>query len=431
MHTSLALVHPNGKTAPGSEATRRSWPQQEVPMRFPHSIQSLRWVLAGAAITTLIAACGGGSGSGTTGGGPQPMGTLRVALTDMPACGFDEVNVTVRQVRVHASPTAPENASGWFDMDVTPARKVNLLALTNGVLEELGQMPLPAGQYTQLRLMLQANGGGSPANSVVPTGGSEQPLDTPSAVQTGIKVIHPFTVPAGGLADVVLDFDACHSVVRRGNGTFGLKPVVAGLPRVVAEIVGHVDPAMTGTLVSAQAGGNVVRATTPDATGAFRLAYLDPAATPNVNVVITADGRTTAVVADVPVALASTTHISTTDARISLPDSTTRTAGGSVLPASALATVRALQAAGPAGRVQVRSVNASDTGAYTTTLPIAAPLLAPYATPLPLAFAPVTASAARYTLEASAAGFVTQETADPINLTTANATVDFTLVPAP
>ena len=41
---------------------------------------------------------------------------------------------------------------------VNPAQRIDLLDLTNGVLAELGQTPLPAGQYTQVRLVLRPNG---------------------------------------------------------------------------------------------------------------------------------------------------------------------------------------------------------------------------------------------------------------------------------
>lgn len=356
------------------------------------------------------------------------MGELRVALTDTPACGFDEVNITVVRARAHTSASADEADGGWHDLPVTPPRRVNLLDLTNGVLEELGQMSLPAGNYTQLRLVLQANAGASPGNSVLPTGGSEQPLATPSAAQSGIKLIHPFTVPAGGLADLVLDFDACKSIVRRGNGTYGLKPVIAAFPRVVAEIVGDVDPALNGTRISAQAGGNVLRATTPDATGAFKLAYLNPAAAASVDVVVTASGHASAVVGAVPIALQSSTRISTAGQPITLPLSASRSASGVVQPAAALPAVRALQSVGPIVAVEISSANADDTGAYALTLPVAAPVFASYATPLPLAFG-AQAVAARYTLAASAEGFVTQSQA--IDLASADATVNFTLFPAP
>ncbi|HTT11751.1 MAG TPA: DUF4382 domain-containing protein [Burkholderiaceae bacterium] len=359
----------------------------------------------------------------------QGMGSVRIALTDAPACGFDEVNITVDRVRVHASSTADDSSSGWHDLVLAPARKVNLLDLTNGVLEELGEMALPGGQYTQLRLVLRPDSGGVLANSVVPTGGTEQPLDTPSATQSGLKLIHSFTVPPGGLADVVLDFDACKSIVRRGNGSYGLKPVIAVVPRTVADIVGYVDPAIAGMQISAQVGGTVMRATVPDASGAFTLAFLDPSVAPNVAVVFAAPGFASAVVSAVPIALQGTTSLSTAATPITLPASATRTASGHALPAVAAASVRAVQAVGIVPEVEIASTNADATGAYSLTLPTAPALLAPYAVSLPLVFAPQPASAAKYTLEAEADGYVAQSAA--IDLTAADAAVDFTLPPAP
>jgi len=90
-------------------------------------------------------------------------------------------------------------------------RKIDLLNLTNGALESLGSRPLPEGTYQQLRLVLSPNASGSSsfANSVVPSNsstGAEVALSTPSSVQTGIKVIHPFTVQPDTLVDLVLDF---------------------------------------------------------------------------------------------------------------------------------------------------------------------------------------------------------------------------------
>ncbi len=161
-------------------------------------------------------------------------------MTDAPACGFDHVFVTVNQVRVNANANADPGGSGWVDIDVSPARKIDLLSLTNGVLSTLGQTALPAGNYQQIRLVLDSNkgaGAAALANSVVPTGGSEQTLDTPSAVQSGIKINRPFTVSSGTLTDLVLDFDACKSVVKRGNGSYGLKPVVTAIPTVVSGAV--------------------------------------------------------------------------------------------------------------------------------------------------------------------------------------------------
>jgi len=117
------------------------------------------------AVSALLSACGG-SGSDT--------GTLRLALTDAPACGFDTVFVTIEKVRVHKSGSANEGDDGWSEVALTPAKRVDLLSLTNGALAELGQTLLPAGKYTQMRFVLAANGAANPlANAVKPTGGVE------------------------------------------------------------------------------------------------------------------------------------------------------------------------------------------------------------------------------------------------------------------
>ncbi|HSQ91868.1 MAG TPA: DUF4382 domain-containing protein, partial [Nitrospiraceae bacterium] len=172
-------------------------------------------------MTILVAACG------SDGGGNTQPGVLGVSITDAPACGFDAVNVTVSKVRVHQSNSASENAAGWTDITLNPTRKINLLTLNdptqpNFALESLGETPLEAGHYTQLRLVLVPNSGSTPlANSVVLSTqpNNEVALDTPSALQSGIKLIHQFNVASGQRVDLLLDFDACKSIVTHKNGT--------------------------------------------------------------------------------------------------------------------------------------------------------------------------------------------------------------------
>ncbi|MDO8458016.1 MAG: DUF4382 domain-containing protein, partial [Burkholderiaceae bacterium] len=147
-------------------------------------LKNLKMTL-GSLLVASLAACGGGGGGTSV----AESGTLRLALTDAPACGYDAVNVTIQKVRVHQSSSASDNDGGWSEIDLNPARRVNLLDLQNGLLEELGEMPLPTGKYTQLRLVLADNKPGDKqlANSVIPVGGTEVPLETPSAQQSGLK----------------------------------------------------------------------------------------------------------------------------------------------------------------------------------------------------------------------------------------------------
>jgi len=393
------------------------------------------WLAVILLISVLImAGCSSSSNSGSS-----APGTLGVSLTDAPACGFDAVNVTVSKVRVHQSASATENDAGWTDITLTPARKINLLDLTNGVLESLGETSLPAGHYTQLRLVLASNGTGTIANSLVLSGvtpTTEIPLATPSAVQSGIKLINEFDVAAGQRVDLVLDFDACKSIVKRGNsGLYNLKPVIRVIPVVLNGINGFVATSLTGSnvAVSAQLNGAVVRSTVPNPqTGAFFLARLD--APNNYDVVITADGHATAVIAGVPISSStSTATVSSSLEPITLPTSTTRTISGTVVLAPLNRDVTASVATkqtftgGPTVTVKSQNVDA-DTGAYNFTLPAEAPLLASFGTgSLPLAFTPQPDVAGKYKVEASATGYVTQPV--DVDISVADVTQNFTLVP--
>src|SRR6185503_2105050 len=176
-----------------------------------------------------------------------------------------EVNVTVRKVRVHQSSSASDTDAGWTDITLDPARKINLLDLNdptqpNFALETLGESSLAAGHYTQLRLVLVPNSGGPPfANSVVLENTiTEIPLVTPSAVQSGIKLIHQFDVGSGQRVDLLLDFDACKSIVKTGINKYKLKPVIKVIPFVLNGIEGFVDTNLLGSnvAVSAQQSGN-------------------------------------------------------------------------------------------------------------------------------------------------------------------------------
>jgi len=375
-----------------------------------------------------LAGCGGG------GGGGAASGTLGVSMTDEPACGFTAVNVTVTKVRVHQSSSAGVGDAGWTDLTLNPARKINLLSLTNGVLTSLGDMPLAAGHYTQLRLVLDANTGQNTANSVVASGSStEVAIDTPSGVQSGIKLVNEFDVAAGQRVDLVLDFDACKSVVTRGNGAYLLMPVVKVIPFVINGIDGFVDTSLLGSnvVVSAQTSGTVVASTVPNAqTGEFFLARL-PAG--SYDVALTADGRATAVIAGVPVAASSTVMVSTQAAPIGLPVSSTHNISGTVVLSPASSTVAAYVAAkqtlgtGPTATVKTRAADLS-TGAYSLTLPVAAPLLGQYGTgTLPIAFAAQTAASGKYSAEASADGYKTQSASADISA--GDVPLQFTLVP--
>lgn len=361
----------------------------------------------------VLVACGGGGGGGT--------GTLRLALTDAPACGWESVNVTIEKVRVHRSADAGEGDAGWSELVLAPPRRVDLLTLTNGVLAELGQMPLAEGKYTQMRLVLAANAGATPlANSVVPVGGGEMALKTPSGQHSGAKMNVNIDIAANQMADVVIDFDACRSVVRAGaSGQVLLKPVINVLPRFVSGAQGHVDATIAGTAtVSLQRDGVVVKSTVPDTAGKF---VLQPVAPGTYDLVIAAPGRATAVVTGVVVAADTVAPIGGT--AIVPPASPTGTARGTVnAPADASAVVRATQSLAGGRTIEVASEAVAAGAEYQHVLSVAAPVVAAFG-PV-LSFTPAAAAAGRFTLEATS-GTTTRSAA--LNLAGgATVTNDFT-----
>ena len=387
-----------------------------APGAHRHGARAMAMALG---IAAGLAACGGG-GSDT--GNPNPVeppfgngnGTLRVLLTDAPACGYDNVFVTVQQVRVHQDAGAADTASGWREITLDPARRIDLLTLGNGLLTELGRTTLPAGRYTQLRLVLAENSSANPlANAVKPTGAAETALSTPSAQQSGLKLPVAIDVAANRQADFVVDFDACDSVVRAGNsGNSILKPVLHGMPLVTSGVQGRIDAALAGpqTLVSLQQGGRIVKSAVPDSSGAF---VLSPVAVGNYQLVFTAPGRTTMVVSGVPVI--ESTLLPLSGQALSAPASATATLAGTVSTGSTpvVATVQALQALGEGATVQVAGQPvAGSGGGYSLVVPTAAPLVAPYVPSGALSFKADTGAAGRYTLAARSG--TAQKTAGPL-----------------
>jgi hypothetical protein len=370
-----------------------------------------RWFLAGvAALAAGLVGCGGGGSGGGIGGTGTSPGTLRLAITDAPACGYDAVHVTIDRIRVNQNANAGDVDSGWSEIVLSPAKRVELLSLSNGVLEELGQTALPAGKYTQLRLVLAPNDAADPlANSVTPTGGAETALTTPSAQQSGLKLNVDIDVASNQLADFVLDFNACKSIVKRGNsGQYNLKPVINVIPRLSAagmRVVGYLSQAMVqaNAEVSLQLNGVPVKATGPDVTGQF---ILYPVPVGAYDLVITSDGHATAVLTGVPVTETAYTYVNAAAQPIAQPIATSapRAVTGTVTPADA--TVRALQTLTGGTKVEVAwaAVDAG-TGAFAFALPVDAPVRAAYAANAgTIVFASDAGTAATYAIEAAYAG---------------------------
>lgn len=193
---------------------------------------------------------------------------LMVHLTDAPG-DYDEVWVDVVDVMINTDATA-SGEEGWTSLGNVNAGLYDLLDLTGGVTALLADAEVPAGTLGQIRLVL----GGD--NTVV-VNGESQPLSTPSAQQSGLKLQVNQTLEAGEQYDFLLDFNVDQSIVSAGTGGgYILKPVI----RVVdmqntGAIVGEVQPSNFQSLVRATNASNSISAYA-DANGKFSLNGVPP-----------------------------------------------------------------------------------------------------------------------------------------------------------
>jgi hypothetical protein len=201
----------------------------------------------------FLVACGGG-GSGSF----EAEGMLKVTLTDDPA-NFEGVYITIAQVLVHQSADTVEeqisessHEAGWREVALSEniSMPINLLELQD-VKTLLAEDALPAGHYQQIRLVLEENTDTELFNYVIlkeelsvtaqqENGDEHIPLETPSAQQSGLKLINQFTIVEGMTTELLIDFDAEKSVVETGNGKFQLKPVLK-MEAVTIEEVADTD----------------------------------------------------------------------------------------------------------------------------------------------------------------------------------------------
>lgn len=206
----------------------------------------------------VLSACGGSDGNSND---PNSGGTasFTLGITDAPVDGADEVVVqfTGIEFKINADEDATGGDAGTppaegsntentaTDTNITFAepKTIDLLALQGGVRELLldGQ-ELPAGQYGQIRLLVQAEID-TVFDSYITVDGAQHELRIPSGSQTGLKLVVNFDLGAESTSDFTIDFDLRKSVVFSPGQGYHLKPVLKLIETESAsEISGIVDP---------------------------------------------------------------------------------------------------------------------------------------------------------------------------------------------
>ncbi len=158
---------------------------------------------------------------------------LELRLTDAPA-SYEEVLIDIQDVTINLS--ADDEESGWRSLDDVNHGVYNLLDFTNGLDTLLGEHSMPAGKISQMRLVLGDN-------NQVKVDGEYYDLKTPSGQTSGLKLNIHAQLEEGITYRLWLDFDAGRSVVKKGNGSYSLKPVIRTYTEATSgAIEGNVEP---------------------------------------------------------------------------------------------------------------------------------------------------------------------------------------------
>lgn len=191
---------------------------------------------------------------------------VRVFLTDAPG-DYKAVYIDIQDVQVKSTDTT----KGWVSLDSIQTGIYDLLKLSNGLDTLLGNAMLPAGKLSQIRLILGSN------NSVVLKNNDSIQLKTPSAQQSGLKLQLNDSLIAGVTYDIILDFDACKSVVKAGkSGKYNLKPVIRTITKANSGAIAGIVMPDSLTIAAIGILGPDSSGTYTDASGAFLIRGLAP-----------------------------------------------------------------------------------------------------------------------------------------------------------
>lgn len=184
---------------------------------------------------------------------------IKIYLADTPT-DFDAVNIVVSQVSVHMSDQ--DSISGWTVICDT-TQTYDLLELRNGAMALFANHQLDPGHYTQIRLKISDG-------SHVIVDSNQHDLEIPSGYQSGIKVNHQFQIQKKQTYELLLDFDAGKSIIKKGNGQYQLEPVIRAIALSASgSISGIVNPKSVEAFVFTNP--DPVAHTHSDTSGYFKL----------------------------------------------------------------------------------------------------------------------------------------------------------------
>lgn len=186
-------------------------------------------------LALALAGCGGGGDSDVS----STSGSITVGVTDAPVDEASSVVIQFSGIEILSSTGEPIVVT--YDAPKT----LDLLDLQGGLRDYLLQdQALAPGEYTQIRLMVNAEADGV-LDSYIEIDGAQYELRVPSGSETGLKLNTPFTVAAGQDVDFTVDFDLRKSVHQpQGQaGVYILRPTLRLIDtNETGAVAGSIDP---------------------------------------------------------------------------------------------------------------------------------------------------------------------------------------------
>ncbi len=168
-------------------------------------MKRLFFTLLSTVLVLIFAGCNKTTDSGN--------GRLIIKVTDapFPISYIESASVTITKVEFRKAGDGISDGNP-FSVLWEGSAEFNLLELRNGIVAELLDLEIPAGEYNLIRLYVEE------AHLKIKDGGDFN-VKVPGGRQTGIKIfIKPGLIVEGGLtSELLLDFDLSGSFVLRGN----------------------------------------------------------------------------------------------------------------------------------------------------------------------------------------------------------------------
>jgi Domain of unknown function (DUF4382) len=180
----------------------------------------------------------GSSGGGSNGGTTPANVSMTVKITDSPFSDAKALLVTFSEVNVHRA-----DGDSWQTIPfVSGSSRTCDLKKLQGPTDVLGVGSLPAGHYTQVRLVVSsatiyfdnASSGAACAPSIAAPAGKNAAVEIPSGE---VKLNHEFTLTSSATT-MLLDFDGDQSVKQAGSdsgkGNSSVKYMMTPVIRIVS-----------------------------------------------------------------------------------------------------------------------------------------------------------------------------------------------------